>query len=177
MANDEPVTWADGALAAADLNTVRNALQWLSGWSANPKPFARIRSASNVPLSNDGDWSDLVLDTTVFDIGGPMWGSLADFTIPVTGIYLCGACVRTEPTTANKALRLYANGTTTMTQHDNIGVSTPAFTTMNVSTLYQFDAGDTFKAQVFQDSGGTINAVVEGDTPVVWCCWYAEFDD
>lgn len=180
MPADTPITFAAGALAAADLNAGRNLLRWMGGYSTGSKPFARVRASSSVALP-DSDWNTLTFDTEVFNRGETaLWsgGAPTLFTIPVPGFYLCGACVRTDPTTANKALRIYLNGTTTIVQHDNIGVQTPAFTTMNVSTLINLGEGATLQAQVFQDSGSTINAVVEGTaSPVFWCCWYAINDD
>lgn len=178
MPNDTPPTFNDGDPAAeGDLNSLRNALWWLSGWRFGSKPMARVYSSTNVPLTEDGDWTALTFDTVKFNRGETLLFDAGDptlFTIPTGGIYIVGACVRTEPTTANKALRIRVNDTTTIVQHDNIGVQTPAFTTINVNCVYIFAANDTVTAEVFQDSGGTINAVVEGETPAMWCLWVAE---
>lgn len=176
MPADEPITFAAGALASADLNAGRNTLRWVGGFSAGSKPSARVRSTSNVALSNSGDWSTLTFHSDTQQGETLLWSALAPtlFTFPVTGWYLVGACVRTEATTANKALRILLNGNDTIVQHDNIGVQTPAFTTMNVSCLYLFAANDTIQAQVFQDSGATINAVVEGFTPMMWATWVSK---
>ena len=176
MPADTPITFVDGALAAADLNAGRNLLRYISGFTSGSKPFARVRSSVSVALTNDGDWSPLTFDTDVFNRGEtPLFdgGAPTLFTIPENGFYLCGACVRTDATTANKALRIQLEGST-IVQHDNIGVSTPAFTTMNVSTLFYAETGNEVTADVFQDSGGTIDAIVEGlASPVFWCAWYA----
>lgn len=177
MPFDEPVTIGAGALASADLLTIRNDLRWLAGYLTGGKPFARIRSSVSVALTNDGDWSDLTFDTVVFDGGESPMVDAGSLTAPTFGYYLCGACVRTEPTTANKALRIVGSTQGILVQHDNIGVSTPAFTTMNVTTLSLLAEGETLTAQVFQDSGGTINAVVEGvASPVLWATWIAFSD-
>lgn len=182
MPLEEPVTIGAGSLASADLLTIRNDLRWLAGYIAGSKPFARVRSTVSVALTNDGDWSTLTFDTAVFNRGETLLydaGSPDVLTIPATGFYLVGACVRTEPTTANKALRIYSDGqAASLVEHDNIGVSTPAFTQINVCTLARLSNGDTIHADVFQDSGGTINAVVDGlASPVFWCSWYAIDDD
>lgn len=152
----------------------------MNGNVVGSKPFARVRSSVSVALTTSGGWSDLTFDTVVFNRGESLLfdgGDPGQFTIPQTGFYLCGACVRTDATTANKALRIQHEGDT-IVQHDNIGVATPAFTTMNVSTLFRGVGGDVLTAQVFQDSGGTIDAIVEGlASPVFWCSWYAIDDD
>lgn len=179
MPADAPITFAAGALAAADLNAGRNLLRYVGGFIAGSKPFARVyaSSAVSLPLS---DWNTLTFDSVDFNRGETLLydaGAPTLFTIPQNGFYMCGACVRTEATTANKALRIQLDGVTVV-QHDNIGVQTPAFTTMNVTTLIQAATGQELTADVFQDSGTTITAVVEGAaSPVFWCSWYAIDDD
>lgn len=152
----------------------------MAGFSTGSKYFARVRSSVAVALPTSGSWNTLTFDTAVFNKGETLlWdaGSPTIFTIPHQGYYQVGACVRTEPTTANKALRITTGGTS-IVEHDNIGVSTPAFTQINVSTIYHFATSATLQAEVFQDSGASINAVVDGlASPVFWCAWYAIDDD
>lgn len=161
---------------------MRNTLRWTEGFIAGSKPFARVRASASVALPTSGSWNTLSFDTAVFNRGETLLydaGAPTVLTIPLTGFYLVGACVRTEPTTANKALRVYSTGQgASLIEHDNIGVSTPAFTQINVMTLARLASGDTITADVFQDSGASINAVVDGlASPVFWCSWYAIDDD
>lgn len=181
MPDDAPPTFAAGPGASADLNSLRNTLRWTEGFIAGSKPFARVHATASVALPTDG-WNTLSFDGAIFNRGEtPLYdgGSPTVLTIPYTGFYLLGACVRTEATTANKALRIYSDGQGgSLVEHDNVGVSTPAFTQINVCTLAWLASGDTIHADVFQDSGGTINAVVDGlASPIFWCAWYAIDDD
>ena len=181
MPADTPITFAAGPLATGDLNAGRNLLRYMGGFVAGSKPFARVRNSTAVSLPLSADWNDLSFDTVVYNRGESLLyagGAPSLFTVPSTGFYFFGACVRTEATTANKALRITSAAQGTLVQHDNIGVSVPAFTTMNVMSCARLAAADTIKPQVYQDAGATITAIVEGvASPVFWCSWYAIDDD
>lgn len=187
MPINTPPDWLPGVLASADLNDhVRDAVRWLAGFSDGPKGMVTLSSSVPVALTTSPGWTTLSFDTAdgnVAETGDELW----DAGVPelITWPYDCWALfsggMRTEPTTANKALRTILNGDDSLplSQHDNIGVSTPAFTTISLGArLYLFSAGDTIELQGFQDAGVSINAIVEGKaSPHFWAAWFAVNDD
>lgn len=182
MPINTPLTWGDGTLAAADMNDhIQAAVRWLAGFVAGPKGIVSLSSSVPVALTNGSGWTTMSFDTAdinVAETGDELWDAGAPelITFPYDCIALFGAGIRTEPTTANKALRIILNGDDAMplVEHDNIGVATPAFTSINVTRLFTFSAGDTIEAQGFQDSGGSINVIVEGkSSPQFWAIWMA----
>lgn len=182
MPINTPLTWVNGSLAFADLNDhVRDAVRWMAGFAAGPKGIVSLSSSIVVPLTNVSGWTSIAFDTADINVGEGgelLWdaGAPTLITFPYDCIALFGAGMRTAPTTANKALRIILNSddASPLVEHDNIGVPTPAFTSINVTRLYKFTTGDTIEAQGFQDSGATVNVVVEGkSSPQMWAIWMA----
>lgn len=182
MPANTPMDWVAGALAAADMNDhIRDAIRWLAGFAAGPKGIVSLSSSVPAALTTTPGWTSIPYDTADINIaesGDELWdaGTPELIVWPYDCIAIFGAGFRSEPTTANKALRIILNGDDAMplVEHDNIGVSTPAFTSINVARLYKFTAGDSIESQGYQDSGGTINLVVEGkSSPQMWAAWFA----
>lgn len=176
-----PLTWTASAHGVGDFNSdIRNNMRWVAGFAAGSKPVARVRQSTAPSLPDQ--WATMSFNTAVINRGDtPMWagGNPSRLTASVTGIYHCGACLRFDPTTANRALRIILNGVeaSAIVQHDNVGVSTDAYTTINISTLYQLTAADYIEVQSFQDSGSTITGTVEGlASPVFWAYWVSAAD-
>jgi len=156
---------APEAITEADLATyLTDPIAWMAGMVQGSKPFARVRSSvrrrahrrrrlDRPPLRHRG-----LQPRRNAAMGRRLPDDLHD---PANRV-LHRRCVHAHrASTANKALRALRNSTD-IVEHDNIGVSTPAFTQIAIVTLDHFDEGDTYSVQGFQDSGGTINAVVSG---------------
>lgn len=182
MPVNTPMDWVAGSLAAADMNDhIRDMARWLAGFAAGPKGMVSVSSSVPVALTTSPGWTSLSFDTAdinVAEAGDELWdaGTPELIVWPYDCLALFGAGMRTEPTTANKALRFILNSDDALplVEHDNIGVATPAFTSINVTRFYKFAAGDTLEAQGYQDAGMTINAIVEGKaSPFMWALWIA----
>lgn len=177
-----PLTWTAGALPAADMSDhIRDPIRWMAGFLDGPKGIVSVSSSIPVPLTTSPGWTTLAFDTAdgnVAESGDELWDASTPELIvwPYDCWAIFGAGMRTEATTANKALRFIIDSDEAqpIVQHDNVGVSTPAFTTINVTRLYKFTVGQTLEVQGFQDAGVTVNAVVEGKaSPFMWAMWVA----
>lgn len=182
MPINEPLDWGAFPAASADLNDhLRDAVRWLAGFSAGPKGIVSLSSSIAVPLTTTPGWTTLAFDTAdinVAEAGDELWDASAPELIvfPQACIALFGGGIRVDATTANKALRVILNSddASPLVEHDNIGVDRIAFTSINVTRLYTFAPGDSIELQGYQDSGGTVNAIVEGkSSPQFWAIWMA----
>lgn len=182
MPINTPLVWDAFPIASADMNDhLRDAVRWLAGFADGPKGIVSLSSSIAVPLTTFPGWTTLTFDTAdinVAETGDELWDAgIPDLIIfPYDCVALFGGGIRTEPTTANKALRVIQNGddASPLVQHDNIGVSTPAYTSINCTRLFPFTAGDSIELQGFQDAGSAINVIVEGKaSPQFWCIWMA----
>jgi len=121
---------------------------------------------------NDNTETAIIFDTEVFD--DDSYANLATkptrITIPTTGIYLVGASAYLySPTTGSNSLYVYLNNSTSIAKFSG---PAPAFGAgqMNISTLYQFSAGDYIEAKVSQTSGSAqvIKTVAANKSNSMW---------
>lgn len=182
MSLNTPLTWLAGTLAAGDMNDhIRDATRWLGGFAAGPKGISIVSSSVPFSLTTSPGWTTIAYDTADYNAavaGDELWdaGSPEFFMFPQDCVALFGAGIRTDPTTANKALRFIINSDDGLgvVEHDNIGISTPAYTSIAVTRLFPFSAGDTLETQGYQDSGAPLNVIVEGkSSPQMWVIWMA----
>lgn len=177
-----PLTWVAGALPAADmLDHIRDPIRFMGGFTDGPKGIAIVRSSVAQSLTTSPGWTTIPMDTADYNVAEPgdeLWDAGAPELLiaPFNLIALFGGGIRTDPTTANKALRFILNGDDAqgVVEHDNIGVSTPAYTSIAVTRLFPLSAGDTLEMQGYQDSGVPLNVIVEGkSSPQMWMIWMA----
>jgi hypothetical protein len=153
MAEPVPITWTASVPAVGDFNTeIRDAVQWVIGHSANPKPFGRVTQSTPTNIASPSTYTFIVFDTTIVDRGGGFQSG--GFEAPVAGFYLFTGAARIDASLGNKEIRLIVNGDENeyLSSENRFGIATPAFCALNVSGCGWLDIGDTVDLGVFCDA-------------------------
>lgn len=157
---------ASSALAAADLN------------DCFAPPRCRLTNSADISVANSSSVS-LTFDTEVFDSGAMHSTSTntGRITVPTGGggVYVVGGTVEfAANATGYRSIGIRLNGGNTITGHRAITSSASVTTRLSTSAIYSLAAGDYLELQVFQNSGGALNALALADySPTFWACWLA----
>lgn len=140
-------------------------------------PGARVRRTTTGQSIANGNSTMLTFDTADLNTGG-VWnaGQNDRLTAQVAGTYVITAAVLWEHSTiGERRLGLFVNGSIgTKIAYAIEGPDSSGALQQNVSTVYHLNAGDYVQAQVEQNSGGALLAIVEGnDSPVLSMNWIA----
>lgn len=170
MALTNPLTWAAGALASANLNThVRDLARWAIGHSGNPKPHGIATLGTPIALTSTA-FTYVIPDTAVRDRGGAWSGG---FVVPTgaAGVYHFTSSVYTAAGQGNKELRIARNGDENdyCGVQNQYGVATPAVSALSVSGRFELAVGDTVDPMLYMDDPSPFNCTVSIFT---WC-WEA----
>lgn len=164
MAWTTPRTWTtDEIVTAAFLNThLRDNLTFLYS-----PPVIRVATTAAVSITNNST-TTVNLDAEGFkrDITHSTVTNSSRVTFANTGIYTLTLQVDWD---ANATGRRYAsillNGTTTI-RNQSMAPASGGQATNQLALSYEFDATDYVQVQVYQDSGGSLNAYP--NLEVVW---------
>lgn len=172
MAELDPLTWTAVAPAVADFNTeIRDRSQFLLGHATNPKPGARVTTASPFTVSSTSTWTTVPLDSTVRDRTGDMADGVG-LEIPLSGAYLVGFTAQMSNVACNKDMRVLIDSTTELLFDSAIGLLTPTPGRFGAVTWYTFTAGQTLELQAWRDGSTSVDVEVAGArSPVLWAIW------
>lgn len=135
------------------------------------QPAVRVyHNATQTPTL--ATWTTLAFNTERFDTNG-MHDTVTNnsrLTVPSggAGLYMVGACVQFAAGTAGAlGLRLLLNGTTVITEFENINAGAAAIA---ACTLYSLAVGDYIEVQVYDSVAATI-PVGANFSPEFWAIW------
>ena len=139
-------------------------------WTRIAQPFCLVFSNAAQTLSNITT-TDVVFNSETSDRWG-MHDTVTNnerITFAVSGLYLCGGNVRFDSNaTGLREVRLNDSASIDIAIVQ-VGPSA-TFDAINLSRLWQFDAGDYLKMTAFQASGGNLDITTNnGLSPVMWC--------
>jgi hypothetical protein len=143
----------------------------------SPLPGARVRRTTTGQSIANGNDTMLTFETADLNTGG-VWNAAQNdrLTAHVAGTYVITAAVLWEHSAiGERHLGLFVNGSIgTKIAYAIEGPDSNGALQQNISTVYHLSAGDYVQAQVEQNSGGPLLAVVEGnDSPVLSMNWIA----
>lgn len=158
--------------AAADINTIMDAILGLRGVGTDDAPFAMLTSSTNYTITSTGSFEGITMDTTVVEtVSGMVVGSQLE--APIDAWYEVGGVAEFENGEYNKDLVL-ANpvGGAIYAYADSHGLSTPTPARLHVSRPMFLTAGDGVILQGMKD-GATSRQVTGGSdySPFVWMRW------
>lgn len=121
----------------------------------------RARHSINQSIP-DAVWTDLNLDTEDFDFGGQhdIVTNNERITPTVVGVwFFSGAVEFAANTMGQRGIRLAFGGGATITAVTFVDATAALVTNLDVQTLFQMAASNFMTLQVFQNSGGVLNAI------------------
>lgn len=138
-------------------------------WQIQPAVRA-YHNATQTPTV--ATWTTLAFNSERFDTNGmhDLVTNNSRLTVPAggAGLYMVGACVQFVAGTAGAlGLRLLLNGTTVITEFENISAGAAAIA---ACTLYALAVGDYLEAQVYDSVAATVPAGANY-SPEFWAIW------
>lgn len=180
MAYTSPTTRSTGnSISAAQWNAdMVDNVKWLAGDSSG-KPSCRVYNSANIAVTT-ATWTSLTFDSEQYDVGGlhSTSSNTSRFTIPSGGAgkyTFKGCCEFAANSTGARAIRILLGGTVTLWQDSRPTVPSASGTTvMNIACDYALTVGEYVELQVFQDSGGNLNALATANySPYFSAMWLA----
>lgn len=159
------------------LDDIARRLERLEALLEVPRPTligARAYNSGDVSVPNTA-LTILDLDSENFDSDGihSLVSNPSRLTVPagLGGTWLVGGCVQWDAIATGRRITIILhNGTTRIAAAEHEGAAN-AFIRQVPVTTYELAAGDYVQLQVFQSSGGAMNAQTDANTaPVLWMC-------
>lgn len=154
-----------------DWNTVRRNTQNLAKDMNPPVPQARVYNNANLSITNN--------TVTAATFNSERWDSgdlhstssnTSRLAAPITGLYVIGGHVRFAANSSGRRdVFVRVNGSTQIAVSRNSAPHATDDTYLSVATAYRLTAGDYVELCVFQNSGGSLNVVVDANnSPEFW---------
>lgn len=149
-----PPTFVVGqTVLAADLNTyIRDNTNFLYS-----PPCAKSSKTADIGIT-DSTWTSTALGNVIYDTDGITNTSNGTFTIQTAGVYILTAtCLFATSSTNRREIRLNVNNGTLIAKQELGTPSSSHASGLSVTAHQLMAQGDTVVAEVWQNSGSTLN--------------------
>jgi hypothetical protein len=142
----------------------------------NP-PRCRVTNSANISINNTTATA-LTFNTETNDSGGmhSTTSNTSRVTVPSGGdgwYVITGNVEFAANATGQRAIAILLNGTSNIATERAVAASAAANTQLSIATQYPLAAGDYIELTAYQSSGGALNVVATGGSPVLTACWVA----
>ena len=162
MAYTTPKTWAVGeVVTASNMNTnVRDNVAWLHG-----PPTCRAYNSANISINND-TLTALTFNSERWDTDDihSVLSNTGRLTCKTAGVYTIYGTVRFATNdVGQRAVQVRLNGTTFIGGDTRVDATSAGGTRLTAFIEYKLAATDYVELVVYQNSGGALNVVAEGN--------------
>lgn len=140
-------------------------------------PRCRVTNSADISINNTTATA-LTFNTETHDDGGmhSTTSNTSRVTVPSGGdgwYVITGNVEFKNNATGQRAIAILLNGTSNIATQRAVSASSSTNTQLSVATQYPLAAGDYIELTAYQSSGGALDVVATGGSPVLTACWVA----